>query len=78
MRYQSGKWHSNRGLGDITQPQLLSTMAPARHRRHPIGIPHSRPDGRAADLASRMTLDTKVPERQNAALAISAARDPRP
>jgi hypothetical protein len=52
-------------------------MAPARHRRHPIGIPISRPDERA-DLASRMTLDTKVPERQNAALAISGARHPRP
>jgi hypothetical protein len=78
MRYQSGKWHSNRGLGDITQPPLLSTMAPARHRRHPIRIPISRPDERAADLASRMTLDTKVPEWQNAALATSAAPHPRP
>jgi hypothetical protein len=32
-------------LGDITQPQPLSTMAEAGHRQRPIGIPILRRDG---------------------------------
>jgi hypothetical protein len=44
MRYQSGKRHSNRVVGDITQLQPLSTMAQAEHRRRPIGIPMLRRD----------------------------------
>lgn len=47
MRYQSGKRHSNRGVGDITHPQRLSTMAQAGTRRRPIGVPMLRRDERS-------------------------------
>jgi len=71
MRYQSGKRHSNHGLGDITQPQPLSTMAQAALRRRPIGIPILR---RIWFRGS--PFDKKVHERQNAALAISRPHIP--